>query len=609
MEENAKNENEINSKTKSILNHKKSSISKLKKSNKHPNFSINNNNSDNLIFSKFNFDDDYMNKEAKAFYIKMKNLNRINLYEDKVDNSYKWENLFINYKPLKSYVSLKKLNSKKISKTIDENPQFKSPILLVDLPESQMNLFFHKKHYSNDKYKNVNINSNIINNNIRPVSMHLPREEKSSFYYSDAFSDYYKEDFKSFSQKIPLLKAKLKINPEKLKKILYKDENKLDNKLKLLEEKRKDKNIVFNKKELIIAGERKNPKPLVKSVFKEKYASLYDLNEDVKNYEQESKDKVYELESNNKNNKHGYKFKNHLLLSYYDINDPSIALFNNIFSDDNRNKNNKENNFFKENNTSKNLEIYKADDIIFKKDKKLQKVAEKYNKNKTKTQKPKLNIKLSQSSFKKDKKNIKMINIKSRNLTTKNNSNPYNIKQFLNNSNNNINKEYIHPKSFPLKTSSDVGNTSYNRIKKNIKVKQFLNKFKFDYPIPSDLISLKTDETLTDKDYLELILESKKIKPKKNDFLYDLIYEKKNEKKIYQRWDKNGNLINSENNKCNMIYFNKCIRTKYNKYLTEFKKTQDNDCFYPINLYNRGNIEYYKMEKNKNKENNNKSEF
>ena len=57
-----------------------------------------------------------MNKEAKAFYIKMKNLNRINLYEDKVDNSYKWENLFINYKPLKSYVSLKKLNSKKISK-------------------------------------------------------------------------------------------------------------------------------------------------------------------------------------------------------------------------------------------------------------------------------------------------------------------------------------------------------------------------------------------------------------------------------------------------------------------------------------------------------------
>ena len=85
---------------------------------------------------------------------------------------------------------------------------------------------------------------------------------------------------------------------------------------------------------------------MVKSVFKEKYASLYDLNEDVKNYEQESKDKVYELESNNKNNKHGYKFKNHLLLSYYDINDPSIALFNNIFSDDNRNKNNKENNFF-----------------------------------------------------------------------------------------------------------------------------------------------------------------------------------------------------------------------------------------------------------------------
>ena len=46
-------------------------------------------------------------------------------------------------------------------------------------------------------------------------------------------------------------------------------------------------------------------------------------------------------------------------------------------------------------------------------------------------------------------------------------------------------------------------------------MKQFLNKFKFDYPIPSDLISLKTDETLTDKDYLELILESKKIKPKK----------------------------------------------------------------------------------------------
>ena len=60
--------------------------------------------------------------------------------------------------PAHSYISLKKINfdgrnineKKDLNENITDNiKDYKSPILLVDLPEDQMNLFFQRKNSQN----------------------------------------------------------------------------------------------------------------------------------------------------------------------------------------------------------------------------------------------------------------------------------------------------------------------------------------------------------------------------------------------------------------------------------------------------------------------------
>ena len=597
-------------KTKSILRPKTSKISISAKSGKHPNIFVdkisyetktektkkNIGEQDNLLLSKFDFVNDYMRREAKEFKIKLKNLNNINLFEKKVDDLYDWGNLFNNFKPIRSYISLQKsTQTKQGRKTRNKNlEEYESPIVLVDLPESQMNFFFRRNNNNSlSPEKNINSNNFKKSHNIRPVSMYSPREDNSCFYYSNTFSDYYKEDFKSFCEKIPILKAKLKINPDKLKKEIYKKDFNLMNKYKLVE-KQKDKKSMFNKQDLIIAGKRKNPIPLIKSVFLQKYNLLNNFNEnknDISKNKNENEKILNSYDNINTNinpNNYNYKFSNRLILSYYDINDPSIALFNNY--------------------PNKNIKVYKSNEISSKTDKEEQNVTDINNKQPQQQNKSNITIKSEFSNqinytTNTNTEEIKNTNIKKRNLTTKN------IKPKLSNENL-FQEEYIPPNSFPLKTSSNVGNTSYNRIKKYIKDKQFLNKFKFNYhqPIPQSMIPILTDKISNDKSDLELILESKKIKPKKNWTLFDSIYDKKNNKKIIYKWDKGGNLLKNVKNKnknYNVIYFNKCIKTKFNKDITKLKSNFDNFCFYPINAFNKGEVENYKRKNKKDIENKN----
>ena len=207
-------------------------------------------------------------------------------------------------------------------------------------------------------------------------------------------------------------------------------------------------------------------------------------------------------------------------------------------------------------------------------------------------------------------KNINIIkdNPKSNNLylNTKNLSN----KNSINNINNT--QEFTPQNTFPLKTSSDVGNISYNKIKKFIKQKIFLKKFKFNDSIPPTMVTFKTNRAYKEKNDLELILDSKKIKPKKSFSLFDSIFDKKYQQKIHYVWDKNGNLLrNGKNKKCNVIYFNQCIKNKFNNDLSSLKLNNDNNCFFPLNAFNKGNIEYYKIKNrtilsNKKKKKNNK---
>ena len=285
---------------------------------------------------------------------KRKKLNQINLIEKNYDDLYIWQNLFNHSRPLSNYTTLKK---RKIITQLKENKkseEFKSPVILVDLPETQMNLYFGKNTFiqnegfknkiksakpkydinnmklNNKNLKNANnilslknnlelnliskessanntlkskksssarnrimssINTRKSNKNkdkshklIRPMSVYSPRINTGSFYFSNAFSDYYKEDLKSFSDKMKILKAKIKSNPSHLKneiknqrKISYKKEKQLQSII--------DSNkITFDKDDLIIAADRRNPIPLLKSIFMTKYLDQEVMKENIKMY-------------------------------------------------------------------------------------------------------------------------------------------------------------------------------------------------------------------------------------------------------------------------------------------------------------------------------------
>ena len=610
MEETDINKNEINKK--SIMRPKTSKkISTSEKKGKHMSVSINTNNSifkstnlgknknqNNKIFSKFDFNNDYLKQEEKAFKIRLKNLNNINLLEnkDKVDKLFKWENLFNNMIPVRSYISLEKnklgkegIGNEKITVNIKD---YNSPILLVDLPEEQMNLFFKRRNSQN----HISTSSEKKYHNIRPVSMYVPREDNSCFYFSDAFSDYYKEDFKSFCEKIPMLKAKLKINPNKLKKEIYKTNKDLINKYRILEEKKKNENEGFNEQDLIIAGKRNNPMPLIKSVYFQKYKSTFDFDmnkDDLIDNKNKGRNSL-DMKISNKGNNLGKS----LFLSYYDINDPSLSLFK---ENTNLNFKNLKNNIFQNYySNGRNLEIFKSSALSSKKsqDSKKNTISKETPKNpfniKTQIPKAKLNVLNTKSNKKNNSK--KMRNIKY--------SSKMNFKAVLN-SDNLIKEEYKPSQSFPLKTSSNVGNISYDRIKTLIKERHFLNMFKFNYQTETQS-TIPTSTEKTSKSDLELILDSKKIKPKKNWTLFDSIYSKnKKNLKTYFRYDKNGNLIKKDKNKYNVIYLNKCIKTNYDKGMINMKTNFDTNCFFSINTFNKG---YAHLKKKKNKKENKKEE-
>ena len=79
----------------------------------------------------------------ESYSEKLRNLKDINLLEkEEINSLYKWEHLFNNFRPVNSYTTLSH-NEEKENKEENKNEEFKSPVLLVDLPEEQMNLFFH----------------------------------------------------------------------------------------------------------------------------------------------------------------------------------------------------------------------------------------------------------------------------------------------------------------------------------------------------------------------------------------------------------------------------------------------------------------------------------
>ena len=384
---------------------------------------------------------------------------------------------------------LKEKIPKKINKNLNNN---------TDIPNS-ISSSDRKKI---DRFKN-------INHNVRPMSVFSPRPPMASFYFSSSFSDYYKEDLKSFVKKMPILKAKVKSNSIGLKKeiktqriLSANKENKLSN---ILQKEQLD----LEKQDLIIAAERKNPVPLLKSIFKQTNPDKEIFKEHMKMYYNTMKpldgecDKVDYTQNDrwklskeickmrnlaNKNDKlqklqnsfnehyyinSGYKSKkiNNLTLSYYDQNDPYIQLFDNIIEKNTTTKNNIENNpIFKKLNINEDNICYNPilkninDNLDIKNN--IQKISE-IEKPKERPKTGSIGLQKNYSFAKKPSKNY------NRPQTSINqykyiNGEDIEDKILQKYSELTADENHISSKCFPIKTSSNVGNVSYNKINQMI---------------------------------------------------------------------------------------------------------------------------------------------
>ena len=261
-------------------------------------------------------------KNPNNFYHTPKRLNTINLIDKKIDILYDWNILLSNKSPGIYY---NKADYKKLAvnnyETDNNNPR--NSIVLLDLPEKQINKFFGKHSLlqsdrriktANVRLKNIKSNTNnnisstektkkdsiskisnniienydtdiIVNNNlIHPMSIYTPRDPYQPFYFSKDFNNYYKYDFKYFSKNMPSLRAKIKTSNKKLvKEITNLKYNTIKDSSHLKQFLENDEKI-FKIQDLIIAGIRNNPLRLMKNLYMLKHPNYKALKQDMKKY-------------------------------------------------------------------------------------------------------------------------------------------------------------------------------------------------------------------------------------------------------------------------------------------------------------------------------------
>ena len=685
-------------------------------------------------------DKDAFDKILTNEILRLKNINDkktklkdINLIEKNYDDLYDWTNLFNNSRPISSYTTLKK--PKLSIKEDNKVEEFKSPVVLVDLLEDQMNLYFGKNQFlkadsednkfkvknklliknikkspKKSKYinnKNIKNNKNIQNSNklklksnsntfgkklskktsdnlksqsnpssktlfhkhIRPMSVYSPRAGSFSFYFSSAFSDYYKEDLKSFSEKMKILKAKIKSNPNKLNHeiktqriISSKKERELNKILKL-------DHLNLGKQDLITAADRRNPVPLLKSIFMQKYPGKEVIKEHIKLYFNTMKpmgnetgpidytqndrwrlsEQIAEMRDGKKHPKlkldtyginndylylksssyfnSGNKIRNkqqNLILSYYNKDDPYIKMFENII-------NTKGN--------ANNIKVIKETDINELNQKRTfnpilenfkDNFSEKLNQNKINEEeeiktKEKPKEKIEETIPQKDTEKIIAKTVSSDNNNNINNDNKavrpktgfksvatgvnnwfkrpltsifkrYDIsylskerieednktlQNYYQNSNENM--DYVSSNSFPLKTISNVGNVSYDKINQMLQERKFGSyKFKYDYFVTSTGQISKVPSL-----------------PKKKYSEEKIIFSKNNNFKENNKWSESFNRCNiKKRNKVNYYNFDNIIG---NELLAKQKEQKEN--LFALNYFKNVRGKYYSSSNNVNVKN------
>ena len=631
---------------------------------------------------------------------KKKKINGIGLKENDIEGLYDWKALFNHSRPMSHYtrVNYKKPIKKE---EIEINNKIKSPKVLVDLPNDKMMYFFGKNAFGNietdeSKKKNKNSstfrksnnyntsnaninkthNSNITNkkymislkttktekedehedkdkndniknknkkdnenghNYIKPISLYGQHGPEDTFYFSNAFSDYYNEDFKSFTNKMPLLKAKVKTNPSRLKKAIKKQRIKSSNKEKILYDTIMTDPLYLKKHDLIISAERRNPVPLLKSIYKQENPDAVEIKENVKKYFNTMKpfgnddgttdytkndrwrlsrelikikrhindNDFINIEENKNGNENNYNYrkkgKRRLILSYYNKNDPDIQRFNNLHLDENRIKNisfefkgdNIDNTYKFQIEVKNGKEEEEEKNISLN----IRKEEKKDNNNLKLKKRPRTGFKRSKDINILNKEKIRRALASKRphssNIRRKNNLSENKI--FDINDLNELYKDYLHSNRFPVKTSSKVTNTSYNRINEMLKERQ--NKkisaqyFMTEPGFPTHTLAFETFNPIDDLNFKKIKNDKKsKIRPKTSSSL------RSNSKKTINSDNKNDD--DNKEQKYNYLDFNNYIDINHDLDLPEKSSIQLKGYYGPMNCFNKLAGKYYSSSNN-----------
>ena len=298
---------------------------------------------------------DETNKIKQLLSNSKEKLKNINLYEKQNTNIdiYQWNNLFNRSIPISAYVTSSELIKKQIDKKennkndieIRENSKnLKHPVTLVDLTEEEI-----KKYLPPPP---VGIPPSQV---IRFQKLPFKGNSKDTFYFSNAFNDYYKMDFKDFIKIMPILKAKKRCNSAKLTSQIQKSRkssNKEEQKREIYKNEMLDKlnNLFIEKQYLSLSLNSNNIQPLMSSIHSQIYPGEGDeLTRHTKIYIKTNKplgserdiesidftvnQRNYQRNELNRirlNKKRAKSVTNGLHLSTYDINDPDIEIFKRI---------------------------------------------------------------------------------------------------------------------------------------------------------------------------------------------------------------------------------------------------------------------------------------
>ena len=615
------------------------------------------------------------------------NLKNINLIEKNIEGLYDWKTLFNNSRPLSAYTQLNNQKAKKAS--IDNNNQFSFPVALIDAPPEEVELYIpNPNNYANtanvknnknrpihfstkQKKKSSKISyahsrkssSNVFNrkfssrslnkdnqhnerqygsNCTRPKSMYSQRLPGETFYLSQAFSEYYNEDLKTFSEKFPLLKAKIKVNPKKLQKALKDIKKQTIIRENNLKKVKLQDDLVLTKQEIIIAGMGGNAKPLLKSIYRQTHPDEHDdFDPRVKYYRntdkplgQDNGDTDYsvndrtkhinefiKLREEAKGNSRSYKDINEmrtaenftrLHLDTYDEKDPHIQMFNQIQEEN-------------EVDIEANEESKVNDIVVSKKKEELTIKTENDNKvlttlsqNQTEqtarndnTVRTKYKIEATVSTNSNTQNNISnrpMTGMPKANLerpfSTLSNANhkkvisnrPMTTMPRQNNllSDNNS-TGFIPTKYLPLRTNSAVPNQTYRKIQNMIKTRKnkiMLTNLNTDGMFSSDIKrnafspSAISEANRFVRERPQTAFENKAIQNRLNEL---------NNNMTQTQWS--NNVITPKENKISYVYFNDYIDTTFN---TGEKKRHDLEIpyFHPMNVFNKNAKYHYSSSNN-----------